>query len=157
MSGFLAEVIPAQDLEQYQGVVLVPVNRHGENAIKSLNGNTIALQIQDPGKPKRTLDQNALIYALYADAAKQLSDCTAEEIKCYCKLHFGVPILRRDSAEFKQVYDELLRPMDYENKLKLMGLPINIPITSIMNKAQLSEYVDRIIQNFAEQNIVLKL
>ena len=57
-------------------------------------------------------------------------------IEAYCKLHFGVPILRRDSLEYRQKYDRIIRPMSYEQKLELMVEPFDFPVTSAMNVAQ---------------------
>mgnify|MGYP003135696846 CR=1 FL=1 len=82
-------------------------------------------------------------------------DQTATEYRAYCKLRFGVPILRRDSLEYRSKYDEIVRPMTYEHKLALMVEPFDFPVTSAMNVAQQSEFLDRIRDHFQELGFVL--
>ena len=42
----------------------------------------------------RTVDQNALSHVWYDQVARELGEDTELQVKAYCKLHFGVPILR---------------------------------------------------------------
>jgi len=53
-------------------------------------------------KKKRTATQNNTANKWYRDCEKQ-GDMKAWEYRAYCKLHFGIPILRRDSEKFKAV------------------------------------------------------
>src|SRR3546814_13570359 len=85
----------------------------------------------------RTLSQNAISHAWYAQIAAELRESTEYGVKCECKLRYGVPILRADDEQFRELYDSVIRPLSYEQKLKAIGL---IPVTSIMNVGQLSRY-----------------
>lgn len=105
-----------------------------------------------PKKSKRSLDQNAISHAWYGDIAKALDSDTAEGWKCYCKLHHGVGIMRRDNPEFKQVYDEAIKGLSYEKKLQIMKI---LPVTSMMNTAQLNEYLESIQADFMTKNVIL--
>lgn len=96
---------------------------------------------------KRSIEQNKLQRKWCAEAAAQ-GDMTAEEYRGYCKLHFGVPILRRDSDAFCEAYDRLIRPKDYEEKLLLMQEPFDLQVTRLMNTKQKTEYLDRVWQHF---------
>ena len=84
----------------------------------------------------------------------QLGDRTPEEARGYFKLHHGVPIRREDEA-FAAVYDRVLRPLPYEAKLACMMVPIDMPITRDMTKAELTRYLDSIQREFAPMGVAL--
>ena len=100
----------------------------------------------------RTLDQNAMIYGLYGDIAKQVEGESVIDIKRHCKLHFGVPILRADDPDFCGFYDTALKRLDYETKLKAMDY---VPVTSLMNKKQGAQYIDAIIHDYSGRGLSL--
>lgn len=102
----------------------------------------------------RTVAQNRLQFEWFNEIAKHLGDTTVEEIRAYCKLHFGIPILRSESESFKVVYDEHFKGLSYEGKLKLIRL-FDIPVTRIMTIAQLTEYLDKIYDHFSAEGIEL--
>lgn len=108
----------------------------------------------EPGR-KRTLDQNKLQRLWLNEIAHQLPEHTAEEWRGYCKLHVGVPIMRFASDEFREVYDEAVRPLPYEIKLKLMMVPLDMPVTRLMKAKQMSEYLDTIYREFAQRGVLL--
>ena len=98
------------------------------------------------------LDQNAISHAWYNDIATQTAD-TPENVKCECKLRFGVPILRAEDPDFREMYDaSILRSLSYEQKLRAMRY---IPITSNMTKPQLSRYLEHIQMSYAQQGVVV--
>jgi hypothetical protein len=100
----------------------------------------------------RSLDQNRLQFMWAREAAEQLGDRTADEMRCQWKLHHGVPILREESADFCAVYDRAIKPLPYEMKLLAMRF---IPVTSEMKVGQMIRYLDTIQRECAEQGIVL--
>lgn len=100
----------------------------------------------------RTVDQNAMFFALYAQVAAQKQDESVEEIRRYCKLHFGVPILRRDDPQFRDWYNKTLLHSDYEIKKESMRY---VPVTSDFSKKQGSEYIDEIIREYSQQGLCL--
>ncbi len=104
--------------------------------------------------PARSLDQNDLIYALYADIAKQKSDETTLDVKRRLKLHHGVPILRAEDKEFRHFYNQTVLNLDYESKLRSMDI---LPVTSRMKKKQSSQYIDTILDECAELGIKIEL
>lgn len=99
------------------------------------------LRIQSSTEKPRTLSQNALAAVWYKQVSDELGEDTAAGVKRFCKLHAGVPILRRDDDDFRSLYDESIKPMCYEMKLKAIGL---IRVTSEMNVSQLSEYLEEV-------------
>lgn len=100
----------------------------------------------------RSLDQNAISHAWYNDIALQIAD-TPENVKAECKLRFGVPILRAEDADFREMYDNsILRNLTYEQKLRAMRY---MPVTSNMTKAQLSRYLEHIQTSYAQQGVMV--
>ena len=102
--------------------------------------------------PKRTKSQNDLSFALYTQIARQKQDESVEDIRRQCKLEYGVPILRRDDEEFRYVYDNSTKKLEYEAKLISMKWT---DVTSRMSKKQFSEYVDTVIREYSKQGIVI--
>lgn len=108
------------------------------------------------GSP-RSKAQNALAHKWYGEIAEQKGDETAREVRAYCKLTIGVPILRAQNEAFRIRYDEILKPMTYQQKLAIMAEPLDLPVTSLMNTKQLTEYLEGIIRHFGEQGIMLTM
>lgn len=104
--------------------------------------------------PARSLDQNDLIYSLYADIAKQKSDETTLDVKRRLKLHHGVPILRAENLKFRAFYNQSLLNLDYESKIRSMDF---VPVTSIMKKKQGSQFIDAILNECAELGLKIEI
>lgn len=100
----------------------------------------------------RTRDQNALQWLWASEASHQLGDRMADEVQREWKLRHGVPILREDSAEFREVYDKAIKPLAYHLKLEAMRF---LPVTSEMKVRQMVRYLDTIQRECAEQGIRL--
>lgn len=91
----------------------------------------------------RTLAQNSLQRKWLSIAEKKDKiGWKAEDYRAYCKLHFGVPILRAENPEFRVKYDEIVKPLDYERKLAIMAEPLNLPVTRLMSKRQKKQFLD---------------
>lgn len=103
---------------------------------------------------KRSIDQNKLQRMWVMEIAEQLGE-TAEYWRAYCKLHFGVPVMRAENELFAAKYDEYIRPLPYETKLAFMAVPLDFPVTRIMNTKQKTAYLDAINRHFAEQGVTL--
>lgn len=103
-------------------------------------------------KELRTYLQNRLSHAWYSDLAQFDDSDNAGGWKCYCKLHHGVGIMRRDDTEFRTVYDEVIKGLTYEKKLHIMKI---LPVTSLMNTAQLNEYLEAVQVDFRDKGIHL--
>lgn len=101
----------------------------------------------------RSLPQNSITHAWYTQIARECQDATETDWKCHCKLHYGVPILRTEDAEFCASYDAVIKPLAYENKLIAMRC---WPVTSLMTKDQLSQYAIAMRADFAKQGVRLE-
>jgi hypothetical protein len=100
----------------------------------------------------RSLDQNALQFLWANEAAQQRGDRTFIEVRREWKLRHGVPILRRDEPDFRAKYDKHVRPLPYEEKVEFMDM---IDVTSIMGVRQMTEYLDMVQRECAQQGIRL--
>lgn len=109
-----------------------------------------------PGK-RRSVEQNKLQRKWMTEISEQLGDRTPEEVRAYCKLTIGVPILRAESELFREKYDAVVRPLSYEQKLAIMSEPLDMPITRLMTARQKHAYLDAIFQHFSEKGIVLTI
>lgn len=104
---------------------------------------------------KRSLRQNKLQRLWINEIAEQLADQSPEEVRGYCKLTIGVPILRAENDTFRERYDAIVRPLPYEQKLALMMEPLDFPISRLMTTKQATAYLDGIHRHFSEKGIVL--
>jgi hypothetical protein len=103
----------------------------------------------------RTTAQNRLQRKWMTEIADQGPGEKAEYWRGYCKLHFGVPILRGENEEFRQKYDAVVKPLTYAQKLAIMSEPLDMPVTRLMNSKQKTAYLDEIFRHFSEQGIIL--
>ncbi|WP_299109740.1 hypothetical protein [uncultured Bradyrhizobium sp.] len=104
---------------------------------------------------KRSLRQNKLQRLWINEIAEQLADQSPEEVRGYCKLTIGVPILRAENDTFRERYDAVVRPLPYEQKLALMMEPLDFPISRLMTTKQATAYLDGIHRHFSEKGIAL--
>ena len=104
----------------------------------------------------RSLPQNSL-WAVWYSKIERWSEgnYTKEEIKCFCKLHFGIELLRNQDAGFKKLYDsKIKRGFEYEEKLELMKL---IPVTSQLSKDNGQKYQSAMQKYYSEQGLILEV
>ena len=105
--------------------------------------------IGNPEKQKRTDHQSDLQFVWYT-IAEQQGDMTASEYRAVCKLDFGVPILCRDDAEYKQAFNENVGCYQREVQLSILkSKMIDYPVTRFMNQSQMSEYLS-LVKNHLE-------
>jgi hypothetical protein len=99
----------------------------------------------------RTLSANALSHVWYNQADKQLGQPIGTA-RAFCKLQFGVPILRGEDQEFRGTYDRVIKPIPYELKLKIMAY---FPVTSLMSREQMARYLTNVQVHFAANEGVI--
>ena len=104
---------------------------------------------------KRRDAQNRLAFQWYRDISEQMADNTPEFYRAFCKLYFGVGILKAHDDEFRGKYDEIIRPLPYEKKMALMLPPIEIPVTSRLNIKQMSQYLETLNKYWLEKGVTL--
>lgn len=123
--------------------------------LKFIEGQKLPLTVTVQAVGKRSVQQNRLNRQWMLDIEAQLDGWTAEYARGYCKLYFGIPILRNEDEEFCREYDAVIRPLPYEAKLKLMMVPFDFGVTRKMTVKQQTAYLNAINQHFSEQGVVL--
>ena len=98
---------------------------------------TVTVTIGDP----RRASQNRLAQRWFSDISRQKEDETHEDIRAFCKLHFGVPILRAENEAFRQSYDKAMKSLPYEAKLAAVKA-FDLPVTRLMTKDQMTAFMD---------------
>lgn len=106
-----------------------------------------------PGK-RRSAEQNRLQRRIINQIAEQTGQ-TAEEVRGYCKLVIGVPILRAENELFAAKYDATVKGLPYETKLAIMQEPLDLPITRLMTTDQKTRYLDGVMRHFAAQGVIV--
>lgn len=123
--------------------------------IRFIEGQPLPLTVSLSKGGRRTLKQNKLQRLWLNEISEQLGDQTPEEVRGYCKLTIGVPILRTEHDGFRERYDAIVRPLPYEQKLALMMEPLDFPVTRLMNTKQATSYLDGVHRHFSLRGIVL--
>ena len=116
-----------------------------------LRSRKLPLTVDIRSGAHRTTPQNRLVFQWYGDIAKQLGDRTVVDVRRECKLTIGVPIMRAVDG-FRDMYDRLIKPMLYADKLEMMEW---VPVTSLMTTSQLTEYLDTISVVYSAQGVRL--
>lgn len=93
----------------------------------------------------RSLSQNAISHIWYGDVARVEKQYPEGKVKCLCKLHIGVPILRAEDEEFNRACELCIDHLAYEEKIEAMEI---LPVTSRMNRDQMSRYLEAMQQNY---------
>lgn len=102
----------------------------------------------------RTTQQNRLAQRWFTDVANQLGDQTHDDVRAYCKLHFGVPILRAENEAFRQSYDLTMRPLPYAVKLAAVK-DMDLPVTRLMTTKQQTQFMDDVQRHWSGMGIRL--
>lgn len=134
---------------------IVETEYERRQAIRFIEGHKLPMTIGIEAIGKRSARQNRLNRQWMLDIAGQMEGWSAEYTRGYCKLHFGIPILRADDEEFCREYDALVRPLPYEHKLKLMMVPFDFGVTRRMTMKQQTAYLDAVHRHFSEQGVAL--
>lgn len=113
-----------------------------EQLIALLNARPMPFTVSIAKGKMRTDRQNHLQRMWCQEVAEQLGDQSAEQARGYSKLHFGVPILRSENEAFAAEYDEIIKPLPYEHKLRLMQEPFDFKVTRLMTTDQKTRFLD---------------
>lgn len=100
-------------------------------------GDNVIVHISDG--TARSLSANALSHVWYSDIAKVWHE-SAAYAKAFCKLHYGVAILRAECEDFRNLYDKAIKNnLSYPEKLEAMKI---LPVTRLMDKDQMCRYLN---------------
>lgn len=112
----------------------------------------------------RTLEQNALWFAMYKRISETLGDGSPEDIahwRAYCKLRCGVTILQAHSDEFRSRWHTLVlcNPalQSWHAQMQLMRDPMfgqdGMPVTRLFTTKMGAEYTESVVRHFVEQGV----
>lgn len=112
----------------------------------------------------RTIDQNAMFFALYVRISEALGDGSAEDIgywRAYCKLKFGVALLQIHDESFHQRWFKLVltNPLlqSWEAQMDLMRDEMfgqdGFPVTRLFDTRLGGQYIDSIVRHFSVMGI----
>lgn len=96
----------------------------------------------------RSIEQNDMKEMQVKYIAEQVhggdEDAARREAKYLC----GIPILCRDDPEFMAFCEMALAHLVHEERIEAMAY---VPVTSIMSKKQMKEYIDKVFDKYAPQ------
>lgn len=102
----------------------------------------------------RSLAQNRLQHKWFRELEEQ-GDQRAKDYRAYCKLNFGVPILRSADDDFREKYDLVIMPCPYPAKLAMMVEPFDFPVTRLLSVKQTIQYLDDIYGHYTKHGFQL--
>ena len=123
--------------------------------IKLIQAQKLPFTVEITKGKRRSTDQNRLQRMWLNEIAEQMGDRTPEEVRGYCKLVLGVPILRAENEGFCERYDAVVKPLPYEQKLAIMMEPLDLPVTRLMTTDQHTRYLDAIWKHWSDQGVIL--
>lgn len=141
--------LPKDNVSKAEDVMHVCID-HIANLVRS--NKKVRIRV-DETVSKRSLEQNAVTHLWYAQMARELTEDDELGWKCYCKLQHGVPLLSAEDEDFRESID-LIGHHTYEQWLKIMRI---LPVTSLMNKSQLTKYVDAVRDDFERRGVRLEV
>ena len=101
----------------------------------------------------RSLEANALSHVWYGEIGKRDPEYNTVQARRFCKLHFGVPILRGQSDKFRAAWDGMIKArLTYPEKLELMDW---WPVTSLMDRSQMREYLTAMQDHWQQRGVML--
>lgn len=105
-------------------------------------GKMVDVKVRESARSR--LDaMKALQHHWYKELSNQTGLSTTY-MNAYCKLVFGVPIARETNAEFKALYDLVIKPLSLSHKICLMAPPMSLAVTSNFNTKQMHRYLNAI-------------
>ena len=125
-----------------------------DKLVKLLAGRKYPMTVTWTQGALRTTQQNRLAQRWFTDVANQLGDQTHDDVRAYCKLHFGVPILRAENEAFRQSYDLTMRPLPYAAKLAAVK-DMDLPVTRLMTTKQQTQFMDDVQRHWSGMGIRL--
>ena len=125
-----------------------------EQAMLYISQQKLPFSVTVTDASKRSVEQNKLLWLWMSEIAAQTGH-TADEVRAYCKLCIGVPLLREQNERFRELYDRILKPLSKQDNLALMSEPMALPVTSMMSVKQFSEYLERVFEHYKSKGFEL--
>lgn len=136
---------------------IVETEQAREMLIRFIQSKSLPLTVSIADGKHRSTKQNKTQRLWMNEIAAQLGDRTPEEVRGECKLTLGVPILRAENEVFRAQYDEVVRPLSYEQKMKIMMEPLDLPVTRLFTTRQHHAYLEAIIRQYSAMGVLLTI
>ena len=130
----------------YTGISYAPIDKAAEDVL----GNRNSFEVKIPVRG-RSLPMNSLWAVWYGLIGKE-SGQSVVEVKCECKLLYGVPILCAEDEAFRRVWLAKFAGDTYEQQIFMMRY---LPVTSLLSKSQGMIYTETMQREYAAQQIIL--
>lgn len=112
----------------------------------------------------RTIEQNAMFFALYTRISEALGDGSTADVgywRAYCKLKFGVALLQIHDESFHQRWFKLVltNPLlqSWEAQMDLMRDEMfgqdGFPVSRLFDLPMGSKYIDSIVRHFSQVGV----
>ena len=121
--------------------------------VKLLSGRKLPITVTWTQGASRSSLQNRLSHRWYADISRQLGDQTTDEVRAYCKLQFGIPIMRENEA-FQLAYDNVMGGRGYGERLAIIQ-SLDLPVTRLMTVTQMTAFMDEMQRHWSGQGVRL--
>jgi hypothetical protein len=125
-----------------------------QSVLKAVENRAMPFTVQITKGVPCSLEQKKLQHKWHKEAEEQ-GDQTAEEYRGYCKLHFGVAIMKYESPEWAELYDRIIKPLPYEDKLKMMMEPMDFPVTRCMSSKGKHEFLNKMHDYYISQGFII--
>lgn len=102
------------------------------------------------GGEKRRDRQNRFSHETYRQVARILGDRSQEDVRAESKLVVGLPILRLVDLAFNAQCREMIDPLPYAWKMKMMVGKFDFAVTRSMNISQMNEYITALLRYWDE-------
>jgi len=126
---------------------------HAERLALILVGLPLPFSLTIGDGDARSLSQNALIHKWFGEVSRHFGDMTAVQIKGQCHHRHGLPIKRRNE-QFAWVWKQTGEKLNYEQQCRYLASG-TLNISSGMTVKELTEYMDAMKIDYAEQGVFL--
>lgn len=122
-------------------------DRHFAQMFHTLEGLKMPFTVSWKQGYDRTQAQNRWQFRAARLMADHRGDVDTAEVQAEWKLDLGVPIMRAEDDEFREMFDLVIAPQTRETKLRLMRM--GYPVTRLMKSGQMTRYMEFVVQECA--------
>ena len=133
---------------------IIRAPEHVDALAAMLRGRKMPMTVQWTQGAPLSNAQRRLSFQWYMDAASQLGDQTAAEVRAECKVVFAAPILCQHSEAFRASWEKLRQRFTHEDVLEFVE-QTELPMTSLMTVKQMTEYLDTVQRHYSQQGVRL--
>lgn len=135
--------------------VLHPHDTISSEFISKMEPNkTYWVEVHDKNPEDRSIPQNNISHLWYPAIGRATGE-TPQQVKCRCKLDYGIPLLCEQDPVFGRFWQSVRE--NYPERKKQLWMMIDvIKVTSKLKKKAMHEYLDTVRRTHAEQGIALE-